>query len=247
MARKWKAKGAEAKALADPMSKIVLQLQSSLIQSDARGILCGCSVLLAAEQEQAHLLGRAYFGNRVINAEKDKHWFQLDMEEAFFLCYSLKCLKIAGEDKRPKDVQELWQHMKSKKAAFPDFYKAYSHLRLKNWVVRPGFKYGADFVAYRHHPNLVHSDYAVLVSSEGDGEANGRLRVWSDFIHGTLRLCLGVVKTLLVLSISKNGHDAASPSCLENYTVDERTVSRWVPEQGREDDTSVDVESQVSQ
>lgn len=127
MGPRWKGKGAEAKALADPMSKIVLKLQSSLIQSDARGILCGSSVLLAAEEEQALLFGRAYFGHPIVNADKDRQWFQLGMEEAFFLCYSLKCLKIAGEDKRPKDDQELWQCMKSKKAGFPVFYKAYSH------------------------------------------------------------------------------------------------------------------------
>ncbi|XP_068337301.1 tRNA-splicing endonuclease subunit Sen2-1-like isoform X2 [Pyrus communis] len=220
MGPRWKGKGAEAKALADPMSKIVLKLQSSLIQSDARGILCGSSVLLAAEEEQALLFGHAYFGHPIVNADKDRQWFQLGMEEAFFLCYSLKCLKIAGEDKRLKDDQELWQCMKSKKAGFPVFYKAYSHLRTKNWVVRPGLQY------------------------EGDAEANGRLKVWSD-VHCTLRLCLGVVKTLLVLTISKNGDNDDSPSCLANYMVDERTVTRWSPEQSREEDTSDDVESQA--
>ncbi|KAM1695383.1 hypothetical protein ACFXTI_029468 [Malus domestica] len=129
------------------------------------------------------------------------------MEEAFFLCYTLKCLKIAGEHKHPKDDNELWQYMTSQKAAFPVFYKAYSHLRTKNWVVRPGHQYGEDFVAYRHLPS--------------------------------------VVKTLLVLTISKNGDDAASPSCLANYTVEERTVTRWSPEQSREEDTTDHVESQA--
>ncbi|TQD74033.1 hypothetical protein C1H46_040436 [Malus baccata] len=119
-----------------------------------------------------------------------------------------------------------------------------AYLRTKNWVVRPGHQYGVDFVAYRHHPSLVHSEYAVLVSSEGDAEANGRLKVWSD-VHCTLRLCLGVVKTLLVLTISKNGDDAASPSCLANYTVEERTVTRWSPEQSREENTTDHVESQA--
>ncbi|RXI04516.1 hypothetical protein DVH24_038790 [Malus domestica] len=129
---RWKGKGAEAKALANPI----------------------CSG------------NRAYFGHLIVNADKDKHWFQLGMEEAFFLCYTLKCLKIAGEHKHPKDDNELWQYMTSQKAAFPVFYKAYSHLRTKNWVVRPGHQYGEDFVAYRHLPSLVHSEYAVLVSSE---------------------------------------------------------------------------------
>uniref|UniRef100_A0A6M2F2N0 tRNA-intron lyase n=1 Tax=Populus davidiana TaxID=266767 RepID=A0A6M2F2N0_9ROSI len=231
MGPRWKGKGAEAKALADPMSEIVSQLQSSLLQSNACASLSGCSVLLAAGTEQTELLTRACFGKPIITAEKDKQWFQLGLEEAFYLCYSLKCLKIAGEDNCVKNDLDLWLYMKLKKEKFPDFYKAYSHLRMKNWVLRPGLQYGVDFVAYRHHPSLVHSEYAVIVLSEGD---TGRLRVWSDF-HCTIRLCGSVAKTLLILNVDKNGHGAISPSRLERYSVEECTITRWSPEQSRDD------------
>ncbi|XP_040994476.1 tRNA-splicing endonuclease subunit Sen2-1-like [Juglans microcarpa x Juglans regia] len=233
MEPRWKGKGFKAKALAEPISKIVSQLRSSLIQSDAHGLLVGCSVLIAAEAEQIDLLDRACFGNHNTTAEKDKEWFQLGLEEAFYLCYSLKCLTIVSDDHCPKNDVELWQCMISKKSAFPDFYKAYAHLRMKNWVVKSGSTYGVDFVAYRHHPSLVHSEYAVLVLSEGEDEVNGRLRLWSD-LHCTTRLSGSVVKTLLVLKINKNGNGAASSSSLEKYTVIERTITRWRPEQCRE-------------
>ncbi|XP_048334024.2 tRNA-splicing endonuclease subunit Sen2-1 [Ziziphus jujuba] len=242
MGPRWKGKDSEAKAFKDPMSKIVWELQSSLIQSESQGLLCGCSVLLAAEAEQAVLLNRACFGEPISAAEKDKQWFQLGLEEAFYLCYSLKCLNIVGEDKCLMNVEEFWLLMKSRKAIFPDFYKGYSHLRMKNWVVKSGSRYGVDFVAYRHHPALVHSEFAVLVSTEGGGDVNGRLRMWSD-VHCTTRLCGGVVKTLLVLNINKNGQGAFSPSCIEKYTVDERTVRRWNPEKCREDHTVVESET----
>ncbi|KAJ7946745.1 tRNA-splicing endonuclease subunit Sen2 [Quillaja saponaria] len=235
MAPRWKGKGAEAKALADPVSKIVAQLQSSLIQTSASGILSGCSVLIAAEAEQTDLFSRACFGRPIVTVDKDKQWFQLSLEEAFFLCYSLKCLKIKVGDSSPKSYEELWHCMITRKETFSDLYKAYSHLRMKNWVVKSGSQYGVDFVAYRHHPSLVHSEYAVLVLSEGVGnDLNGRLRVWSDF-HCTTRLCGSVVKTLLVLYINRNGNSNVSPLCLEKYTVEERTVSRWSPEQCREE------------
>ncbi|EEF36007.1 tRNA-splicing endonuclease subunit Sen2-1 [Ricinus communis] len=233
MGTRWKGKGSEAKAAADPMSKIISQLCSSLIQFDAHGLLSGCSVLLAVESEQTELLTRACFGRPMITSEKDKQWFQLGIEEAFYLSYSLKCIKIVSEDNCCISDLELWQFMKSQKPTFPDFYKAYSHLRMKNWVVRPGSQYGVDFVAYRHHPSLVHSEYAVLVLSEEDANANGRLRVWSDF-HCTLRLCGSVAKTLLVLGINKNCHGTTLPSCLEKYSVEERTFARWSPQQSRE-------------
>jgi tRNA-splicing endonuclease subunit Sen2 len=74
----------------------------------------------------------------------------------------------------------------------------------------------------------------VLVLSEGEGEVNGRLRLWSD-LHCTTRISRSVVKTLLVLKINKKGNGATSPSYLEKYTVVERRVTRWHPEQCRED------------
>ncbi|GFP97322.1 tRNA-splicing endonuclease subunit sen2-2 [Phtheirospermum japonicum] len=191
MSPRWKGKAAEAKALLEPMSSIVSRLQSSLIESDSHGLFSGCSVLLAAQPEQTELFNQACFGRPVVTAEKDKQWFQLSLEEALYLCSVLKCIK--------------WRYMTSKKADFPYLFKAYSHLRMKNWVVRAGSQYGSDF-------------------------------------HCTLRLCGSVAKTLLVLHISKKSHSAVCSSCLECYCVEERIVSRWNPEQSRENQTMVEKE-----
>ncbi|PIN06461.1 tRNA splicing endonuclease SEN2 [Handroanthus impetiginosus] len=239
MAPRWKGKAAEAKALAEPMSKIVSQLRSSLIESNSRGLLSGCSVLLPANPEQTELLNSACFGRPIITTDKDNQWFQLSLEEALYLCSVIECIKIVGENKYIKNNEELWHYMTSKKANFPILFKAYSHLRTKNWVVRAGSHYGVDFVAYRHHPALVHSEYAVIVLSHEDGNRNGRLRVWSDF-HCTLRLCGSVAKTLLVLDVSKNGNgNGDTSSSLDHYSVEERIVTRWNPEQSRENQTAV--------
>lgn len=234
MGPRWKGKGAEVRAQADPMSEIVSRLKSSLIESNAHGLLSGCSVLLAVEAVQSDLLNRACFGRPLVTAEKDRQWFQLSMEEAFYLCYTLKCLRIHGGDNCQKTDEELWEYMTDKKSTFPEFFKAYAHLRTKNWVVRSGSQYGVEYVAYRHHPSLVHSEYAVVVSTDGDSGENGRLRVWSD-VHCTVRLCGSVAKALLVLNISKCGHGDASPSCVTLYSVEERVVARWSPKDCRED------------
>ncbi|EYU35778.1 hypothetical protein MIMGU_mgv1a020881mg, partial [Erythranthe guttata] len=207
----WKGKTAEAKALAEPMSTIVSRLQSSLIESNSQGILSGSSVLLAAPVEQIELFNHACFGRPVITTEKNKQWFQLCLEEAFYLCTVMKCIKIVGQNSCVKNEEELWDYMSSKRVNFPILYKAYSHLRTKNWVVRAGSPYGVDFVAYRHHPALVHSEYAVNASSAEEGNENGRLKVWSD-CHCTLRLCGSVAKMLLVLHISRNCNDCDGAS-----------------------------------
>lgn len=99
--------------------------------------------------------------------------------------------------------------------------------------MRSGCQFGVDFVVYRHHPELVHSEYAVLVQSEGDDEVKDRLRVWSDF-QCTLRLCVGVAKTVLVLYVNKNSVGVEFPECLEGYSVEARTITRWFPERNRE-------------
>ncbi|GJT79550.1 cytochrome P450 81F3-like protein [Tanacetum coccineum] len=244
MGPRWKRKGSEVKALANPISRSILDLQSSLKKSNSQGILSGSSVLLLSNPEQTQLLNLTCFGRPVITV-KDKHdednqWFQFALEEAFYLCFSLNCINIFGGDHSIKTHNELWDYMTSKKASFPEVFKAYSHLRDKNWVVRSGCQYGVDFVAYRHHPSLVHSEYGVLVLPEGNGNGNGngndRLRVWSDF-QCTLRLCGSVAKTLLILHVNRNGANliGSSPSCLDGYSVEERTITRWSPERCRED------------
>ncbi|KAF5183753.1 tRNA-splicing endonuclease subunit Sen2 [Thalictrum thalictroides] len=226
-------------ALANPISKIVSELQASLVQTKACGLLLNHGVLLEVGHQQANLLNQAFFGCRIVTAIKDKdkqqYQYELSLEEAFYMCHSLKCLELVWEDKCLKSNDELWELMKSKRKLFPVLYKAYSHLRAKNWVVRSEIKYGADFVAYRHHPSLVHSEYAVLVSA-GDGDINMRLTMWPS-LHATVRLEDGVAKTLLVLHIETNDYGSTSSSCLEHYTVEEQIIARWNPEQCHEDHT----------
>ncbi|KAL2941866.1 Transcription initiation factor TFIID subunit 7 [Bienertia sinuspersici] len=104
---------------------------------------------------------------------------------------------------------------------------------MKNWVVRTGSQYGVDYVAYRHHPALVHSEYAVLVLAERNGNSSRRLSLWSD-LYGTIRLCGGVAKMLLVLHVLGINDEIDSPICLKNYQVETRTICRWIPQQTRE-------------
>ncbi|KAK7391161.1 hypothetical protein VNO78_19572 [Psophocarpus tetragonolobus] len=78
-------------------------------------------VHLAVGAEQLDLLDKACFGRPVRTVDKDKNWFQLCFEETFYLCDSLKCLKINGSDTGPQNDEELWHYMKSQKETFPYF------------------------------------------------------------------------------------------------------------------------------
>ncbi|KAL5200236.1 hypothetical protein ABZP36_021439 [Zizania latifolia] len=257
---RWK-KGKDGKdfaalAAANPMSAIFAELIASFTSSMPVAILSGTggAAILGVEPEQAVILIRAAIGHAIENTLAEKHWFQLSPEEVFYLCHALNCIRVESEDKKQMYEVELWDHFRSVSEPFPVMYKAYSHLRLKNWVVRSGLQYGADFVAYSHHPALVHSEFAVVVVPEGAefGNRCGRLKVWSDLLCA-LRASGSVAKTLLVLTISTVSNcELSSPDCLEQLVVHERTITRWMPQLCREqrckpgrDHTNVSREEQV--
>ncbi|KAG6528662.1 hypothetical protein ZIOFF_010846 [Zingiber officinale] len=231
---RWKRKGFVDIARGNPMSKIVLRLQTSLKQSKINATLSGCIVFVTVEAEAGELLEQASFG-KIFTSQDDKQHFQFNLEESFYLYHALKCIKIVRDDEAPLEELELWKKITSERKGFPELYKAYSHLRSKNWVVRSGTNYGVDFIAYRHHPALVHAEYAVLVIPEKDSNAKiDRLSSWPGLCC-PLRLSGSVAKTLLVLYIMGCcNSNKSSMSCLEEFTVEERVIRRWVPEQSRE-------------
>ncbi|XP_009412004.2 probable tRNA-splicing endonuclease subunit Sen2 [Musa acuminata AAA Group] len=231
---RWKGKGFADTALANPMSEIISRLRTSLSPSMPNALLSGCIALLEAEPEAADLLERASIGKNITTFGGDKKCFQLGPEESFYLYHGLTCIRISREDGTAMAEAELWNHFCSQRKAFPELYKAYSHLRSKNWVVRSGTHYGADFVAYRHHPALVHAEYAVLVIPENDGKASStRLSAWPDLCC-SLRLSGSVAKTLLILYVSSCSRDRSSVCSSEEFSVDERIIRRWIPERSRE-------------
>ncbi|GER30557.1 tRNA-splicing endonuclease [Striga asiatica] len=88
----------------------------------------------------------------------------------------MKCMKLLVRENKSANDEELWCHLMPNNSNLPVVFKAYSHLRMKNWLVKSDSQYGVDFVAYRHHPSLVHAEYAVIVLSDKEGESkNERL------------------------------------------------------------------------
>ena len=229
---RWKGKNFSDFARENPMSKIISQLQDSFKHETLTGHLSGFNVILPIRSNLSNLLDRASLGRQISTSDQDLTWFQLGPEEAFYLVHSLGCLKILDSTGQIMDNEFLWKYMNDRKVVFHNLYIAYDHLRSKNWVVRPGIQYGVDFVVYRHHPALVHSEYAVIVL--GDNGLRARLREWAD-IQGTLRVCGSVAKNLLVITVKRNfSIDEEFPLCIEKCFVEERVMARWIPQQNRD-------------
>ncbi|KAJ7530468.1 hypothetical protein O6H91_14G004500 [Diphasiastrum complanatum] len=260
---RWKGENAAKAAIAEPVSALYNKLMQEWDQPMEALLFQTGAILHVASLEQSHVLERACFGVPLFPTTSDAiplgdseglpgsigtstflerkssevQLFQLMLEEAFYLSYHMRCIQICRQSTKGREYmthEQFWEFLLKSKRRFPQHYKAYSHMRSNNWVVRAGIQYGADFMAYRHHPALVHSDYAVLVMAEE--EEKPRMNTWTE-VHAMNRLCGSVAKTLLLLHIVTNQQpmDTTSPTCLENYCVQAVEYQRWLPEKHREE------------
>jgi len=71
--------------------------------------------------------------------------YYLLLEEAFFLCYTLECLDIQEENGSTINVHECWKRFNTVKKDFAYSYAVYHYYRSKEWVVKPGWKYGGEY------------------------------------------------------------------------------------------------------
>lgn len=67
-------------------------------------------------------------------------------EEAFFLHFSLRCLKVVDFDQTHEfTTVELLEKFCALNSKFIEQYIVYQYYRSKNWVVKSGLKFGGDF------------------------------------------------------------------------------------------------------
>ena len=70
------------------------------------------------------------------------------------------------------------------------------HFRAAGWLPRSGLQYGADFVLYRNHPSLVHSDHCVVLQPSSDvlraaARAGAKVQSGSSGIHESVDTSCG--------------------------------------------------------
>lgn len=111
-----------------------------------------------------------------LEIEEQEH-FQITLEEAFFLTYSLGVLTVLDPVTRSpisnKDLFTLFR----KSSYFPPLtnpglapddpfilnYVVYHHFRSLGWVVRGGVKFAVDFMLYNRGPVFSHAEFAVVI------------------------------------------------------------------------------------
>lgn len=204
----------------------------------------------------------------IINQEH----FQLTAEEAFFLVYALGVLEIQDPNTSQRIPTSRLLSLCRSHSYFPPkppssttpddpfliSYVAYHHFRSLGWVVRPGIKFGVDYLLYNRGPVFAHAEFAVIVlpaytdpywSSTTELQAAVKKRTKKSWwwVHCVNRVQAQVKKTL-VLSyvevpppvggeegiIDEDGDVVDIAGFFKRYTVRELILKRWTLNRNKE-------------
>ncbi|XP_075220524.1 tRNA splicing endonuclease subunit 2 isoform X2 [Lycorma delicatula] len=87
----------------------------------------------------------------------------LTLEEAFFLSFGLGCLQVVDLQGIFLSLRGMWHLYKDSQPGFISSYITYHYFRSKGWVVKPGAKFGGNFLLYKKGPPFYHASYIVLI------------------------------------------------------------------------------------
>ncbi len=111
-----------------------------------------------------------YFGIPTGIRKPRNHIFERPLELTLFEgVYLLKHQIIRVVDHNTKlnlSSDELFNLADKNFPQFSDKYLIYEDLRNKNYIPRPGQKFGADFIVYRQGPGIDHASFCIQVLSK---------------------------------------------------------------------------------
>ncbi|XP_017890343.1 tRNA-splicing endonuclease subunit Sen2 [Ceratina calcarata] len=129
----------------------------------------------------------------------------LTFEETFFLLFGLGCLNLYDYSGETLSIDAAWYHFRKMDQNFVQKYVVYHYFRSKGWVVKPGLKYGGDFLLYKQGPSFYHASYIVLIDVlDADtlirDETKCTPRTWNDLL-GLERLSETAAKEILFAQV----------------------------------------------
>ena len=111
--------------------------------------------------------GQRFFGSPLGISKPRLEYFskpsELSLIEAYYLLEKEYISIFDVKENRELEAKDFYEISLKIHHKFEEKYKIYKDLREKNYVPRPGLKFGADFVVYRLGPGLEHSLFMVHV------------------------------------------------------------------------------------
>ncbi|CAK9796474.1 tRNA-splicing endonuclease subunit Sen2 [Anthophora plagiata] len=176
----------------------------------------------------------------------------LTYEETFFLLYGIGCLNLIDFDGNLLDVDHAWHLFCKTDQNFIPKYVVYHYFRSKGWVVKPGLKYGGDFLLYKQGPPFYHASYIVIIDTvDGDPLIRNEVKcmhklTWNNLL-GLERLSETAAKEILFAQVlwpssALQTSNLSNVDILPEFSVRELLWRRWNPKHNRtveeEDDDS---------
>ncbi|XP_033226834.1 tRNA-splicing endonuclease subunit Sen2 isoform X2 [Belonocnema kinseyi] len=166
-----------------------------------------------------------------------KETLHLTFEETFFLMFGLGCLRVVDFQGKVLSIKEAWEHFCREDPFFVQKYVIYHYFRSKGWVVKPGLKYGGDFLLYKQGPPFYHASYIVIIDVVDAVnlrriEAKTMRKMQFKNLIGMERLSEAAAKEILLAqvlwpdSIPRNNYTSAIVN-LSQFTVNELLWRRW--------------------
>ncbi|XP_066253092.1 tRNA-splicing endonuclease subunit Sen2 [Euwallacea similis] len=162
----------------------------------------------------------------------------LGLEEAFFLASVVKCMDVKQNNEILPN-NELWQIFKKTQPNFVVNYIIYYYYRAKNWVVKPGIKFGGDFLLYSQGPPFCHASYVIIIEvidhygQRIDSLTNRCMDNIS--ILSLNRLCETSGKELLICQVKWPKNGEINYEDLSNIEIHEILLRRWIASQEKND------------
>ncbi|GAB6028980.1 tRNA-splicing endonuclease subunit Sen2 [Chamberlinius hualienensis] len=168
---------------------------------------------------------------------------RLSFEEAFFLSFAFGCLHVTDNDKI-MNLEELLSCFMKLDSKFLQRYNVYHYYRSLGWVVKPGIKFGVDYILYKEGPPFYHASYSVMIQLDDENNHINENLTWPS-LAGLNRLCERVAKELVICYISeikKLNCETNSLSFIDQifrFDIKNVQVRRWISSEERkcEDDT----------
>ncbi|KAL0267474.1 UNVERIFIED_CONTAM: hypothetical protein PYX00_009731 [Menopon gallinae] len=158
-----------------------------------------------------------------------KETLKLNLTEAFFLSFVLKCLRILDKNGHELSLHDLWKRFNETEENFISKYVAYHQYRAHGWTVRSGLKFGGDYLLYKTGPAYYHASYLVWILDQ-----KRKKMTWDEFA-ALNRLTETCNKDLILCQIiGPDVNQENSPDVLRKYEVLEMVSKRWIPTQERE-------------
>ncbi|XP_049875710.1 tRNA-splicing endonuclease subunit Sen2-like [Pectinophora gossypiella] len=157
-----------------------------------------------------------------LNRIKLQEKLMLTLQEAFFLLYGLGCLQIITSDNKLLNIQESWDTFVHSDKDFIPRYVVYHYFRSKGYVVKPGIKFGGDYLLYKEGPGVSHADYIVVIKLAYQNDD------WLSIL-GHVRMANTTVKEILIAEVSRPDKPHKLPEDLKLYSVREILLNRKIP------------------